>query len=283
MEVIIALYIIVSLFGLAIGSFITALVPRVKNKENFISDRSRCPHCKHELGPIELIPLLSFLLLGGKCKYCRKPISIFYPSVELATAIVFILSLYRIQDGINMYSNESVLSHLATSVLIGLFLSVFVFFAAYDLKYREVPDKVSIPLIVILAAVNLVLFLMNSSGFLPLVQIAELIKIDPLANLISGFVAAGFIAVLVILTKGKGMGGGDIRIAGMIGLVAGWKGTLGGFYLAFIVGSLIGLLIAAREGRIKGVKLPFVPFLSFGAILGFLFQAEIFRFIFPVL
>jgi len=282
MEIKIALLVIVSLFGLAIGSFITALVPRLKKKENFVSDRSRCPHCKHKLSPIELIPLLSYVIQGGKCKHCGKPISFFYPAVEFSTALVFVLTFLRIQDQINIYSTESVSKILAISILIGLFLSIFIFFGAYDVMYREVPDKISLPLIVILIVVNLILFSKTSASNSSL-ELLGFIKISPLSNLASGFAAAAFIAVLVILTGGKGMGGGDMRIAALIGLISGWKGTIVSFYLAFIVGSIVGLIMAARIGKIKGVKLPFVPFLSLGVILSFLFQAEIFRFIFPVL
>ncbi|MBN1915548.1 prepilin peptidase [Candidatus Dojkabacteria bacterium] len=283
MSIYLVLFSIVFVFGLCIGSFITVLVPRIRAKKKFINDRSECPHCKHKLGPLELIPLLSYFLQGGKCKHCRKQIPEYYPFVEVVTGAVFVLSQIRFIGEIDLLSTDSIFRYLAFALLIGLFLSIFVFFAAYDYCYQEVPDKLSIPLVAILVFVNLALFVYKGFSLSSSISIDNVIIIYPFFNIISGIVSALFIAVLVFVTKGEGMGGGDIRIAAMLGLISSWKGSVVGFYIAFVIGSIIGLIVAIKKGKLRGLRLPFVPFLSIGAVFGFLFSKEIFGFIFPLL
>ncbi len=278
----VVLFLIVFAFGVSIGSFITALVPRLKHKQKFVNDRSECPHCKHKLSAIELIPLLSFIIQGAKCKHCGKKIAEFYPLVEIFTGILFVVSLIRFIDRVDIFSTASIVENLLISILVGLFLSVFIFFAAYDYLYQEVPDNASLPFIVLLILANIALLFIAGFDVNASVDIAG-IQIFPLMNLIFGFVAAFFITLLVVATNGRGMGGGDIRIAALLGLISSWKGTLVGLYVAFITGSVLGLIIAIKKGQLKGLKLPFVPFLSLGAILGFLFPNEIFSLIFPLL
>ncbi len=275
------LFLSIFFIGLAIGSFINLLIFRLPQKQSIIKNSSHCDYCGHKLGKIELIPLFSYFILGGKCKNCKHPLPEFYPFMELASGVVFVLCLLSVVPKMDINSITSIYYYSGIALLIAFFLSIFVFFAAYDLMYREVPDKFSLPIIETLLGVNILLTI-YSAIYKADINIAQVFYINPVGNIVSGFCAAALIALIVYATKGKGMGGGDIRIAAMIGLSAGVRGTVVALYLSFVIGAIFGLCYAAYKRKLRGVEVPFVPFLTIGAILGFLYGDQIFKFIFPL-
>jgi prepilin signal peptidase PulO-like enzyme (type II secretory pathway) len=238
----------VFLFGLAIGSFLNCLIYRLEKKKGFLKGRSYCPHCKHTLSWQDLIPVFSFLILKGKCRYCKKKISLQYPLIELATGLLF-LSIF-------IYFND--LFFIYFLFLISSFL-IIVF--VYDLKHYLIPDRIIYPAIIIALIYRLIgIYYLPTSiyGFL-----------------FSAFGGAGFFLLIVLISRGKWMGIGDIKLAFLIGLLLGYPNTLLGLFLAFLIGAIIGLgLIGLRKKTIKS-ELPFGPFLVIGTYLALFFGEKI--------
>lgn len=258
---------ILVLIGLSAGSFINAMVWRLheqskksasKQDLSIISGRSMCPNCKHQLSAADLIPVLSWLSLKRKCRYCHQPISWQYPAVELLTAIAFVFSYIYWPESFN-YS-EIVLFGLWLIFLVGL-LSL----AIYDLKWFLLPNIIIYPLLGL--AFIQVIFLSLSS-----LQSFEVIKEALLGLMVGGGIFYG----LFQLSHGKWIGGGDVKLGALLGILVG--GPLASFLLLFMA-SLIGsfaalpLLLTGRAKR--GTRLPFGPFLILAAIIVRLFGAAI--------
>ncbi len=217
--------VIIFILGLIVGSFLNCVIYRLETGGNFLKGRSFCPHCKHVLEWQDLIPVFSFLFLLGKCRYCRKGISIQYPLVELSTGIVFLLcsAFYA-----------PYFMYIISCFLIVIFV--------YDLKHYLIPDKVVFPAILITLVFNYQ-FILTALG-------------------------AGLLFLLIVLaTRGKGMGIGDIKLAFLMGLILGWPNIMVALFSAFFVGAIIGIILIV-SGK-KGLKseVPFGPFLVFGTFL----------------
>ncbi|MDO8669062.1 MAG: prepilin peptidase [Candidatus Buchananbacteria bacterium] len=231
--------IFIFIFGLAAGSFLNCVVYRLERGESFLGGRSYCPHCRHKLGFFDLIPVLSFFWLRGLCRYCKEKISIQYPLIEIATGLLFLLifTIFNWQDSIFYF-------------LISIFL-VIIF--VYDLKHYIIPDKVIYPAIAIAGIFNLL-----KSDFL-----------------LSAFGAAGFFLAIVLVSRGKWMGVGDIKLAFLMGLVLGWPNILAALFLAFLIGAIIGLgLIIWGKKTIKS-EVPFGPFLVLGTFIALFWGREL--------
>jgi len=242
--------IIVLLFviGLSIGSFINALVYRLQNKKKIGWDRSECPHCHHQLNWHDLIPLLSLLILKGRCRYCRKPISWQYPLVEFLTGVVFVLRIFQPGADQPLASNIQYLIYLVFAVIL---MIIF----AYDLRYMLIPDKISIPAIVLLLIVQLLI----GNYQLPITS-----------YLLAAAVASGFFFLQFIISKGKWIGGGDIRLGFLIGLMLGWPNILLGLFLAYILGTIISLPLVILGKQSLKSQVPFGVFLSLSTIFSLL-------------
>ena len=238
-------YLFTAVFGLLFGSFANVAVLRAGDWSGILAGRSRCPACKHPLSALDLVPVLSFLALGGRCRYCRKPISWQYPLVELAGGLLAVFSLWY-----------GYAWHGSILLAVCLFFSLlfFLILATEDLISMEV----SLPYCVIAGVIGgLGMWL---SGMLSL-----------------GFVllgaAAGTGVILAIswlwklATKTDGMGSGDAWIAGAVGAAAGWPLVVIAFFIAVLSGAVVGLLLHAGDRSIKGVRLPFGPFLFIGLLV----------------
>jgi len=243
---------VIFLFGLIIGSFINCLVYRLKNKES-LSGRSFCPHCKKQINWHDNIPLLSYFLLRAKCRWCRKKISVQYPLVELVTGILFlVVFLATIKQFSNLTIYQFIL--LGRNWLFAIFL-IIIFL--YDLKYYLIPDKISLPAMVVALIFNI--FLYN-------------IFIN---YLLAALIAGGFFFLQFIISKGKWIGGGDIRLGLLIGLMLGWPNILVALIISYILGSIIGLgLIIAKRATMKS-PVPLGTFLSIGAFISLLWADKI--------
>ena len=215
------------ILGLIVGSFLNAIIFRLEKKESALKGRSYCPHCKHSLSWQDLIPVLSFVLLKGQCRYCAKRISIQYPLVELATAVIFIFI------GLNFY----------LLVIASLLIILFV----YDLRYYILPDKILFPAIIIVILFRIFEFVKFENWSL------NIENLEPLINPLSvAILASAFFFALYYVSRGRAMGFGDVKLALFMGFFLGWPNILVALFVAFVVGAIIGIgLIALQK---KGLK-----------------------------
>ena len=248
---------IIFITGLFIGSFLGVLVDRLPKKQNAIKGRSHCDKCKKELGLLDLIPILSFIFLRGKCRYCGTKLSFFYPIIEISTGMLFLstYALFNFQFSIFNFQLSAFISLLYYLFIISSFIVIFF----TDLKYGIIPDKIVFPSILI--------------TFLWLIANRQ----SPIANhLLSGLGAFLFFVIIsylfYLLTKKQSMGGGDIKLSFLLGLFLGFPGILVALYLAFLTGGIIAiiLIIWKKKAFLKDT-LPFGPFLITGAIISLFF------------
>ena len=242
-------YLIIFIFGLIVGSFLNCVIYRLEIGKSALKGRSFCPHCQHQLKWQDLIPIFSFLILRGKCRYCKKPISWQYPLVELFTGILFVLIFSNWLLNIEIFS-------LAYLFIISSFLMIIF---VYDLKHYIIPDKIIYPAIVIA-------FLYQLFNHWSLI-------INHLDFIYSALGASFFFLLIVLASRGKGMGIGDIKLGFLMGLILGWPNILVALFLAFLIGAIIGIgLIISHKKTLKS-EVPFGPFLVTGTFLA-LFWGE---------
>lgn len=247
------------LFGLIVGSAINALVWRLYVGKSWVHGRSQCPDCGHVLAAKDLIPVLSWVLLGGRCRYCRKPIQD-HPIVELVTGLLFGLSAWILAPA----------TAWEWGVLAWWFviLAMLIILAVYDLRWMLLPDKVMVPLALV------------SAGYVTyLVVWAIMAGQSPQPIIVGSLCAAalgggGFLA-LAVATRGRGMGGGDVKLAGVMGLVLGLQGLVSALLLAFYAAAVVGIGLIAMRRRSRKDYLPFGPFLVGGMIIAFWWGREI--------
>ena len=247
------LYLIIFIFGTVIGSFLNCVIYRLRGKENFLKGRSCCPYCKHKLSAQNLIPIFSFLILKGKCRYCQKPISLQYPLVEFFTGILFVLIFYH-----TIYNIQYTIYELAISCFL---IVIFV----YDLRWYIIPDKIIYPAIA--ATFLYQLFGHWGLGFHSSLVIGVWDFIWP------AFLASAFFLSIVLVSRGRWMGVGDIKLAFLMGLLLGFPNILVALFFGFFIGAIIGIgLILARKKTLKS-EVPFGPFLVTGTFIA-LFWGE---------
>ncbi len=235
--------IVVFLFGTIVGSFLNCVIYRLEQGQSFLKGRSYCPLCKHTLSWQDLVPILSFLFLKGKCRYCQKQISWQYPLVELSTGILF-LFIYLISRGLS-----SVIFNWTVSCFL---IIIFV----YDLKHYLIPDKIIYPAIEITFLYQL--FRVWNFGHWDLFGIW---------NLGFGILSSLLLLMIILLSRGRWMGFGDFTLAILMGLFLGWPNILVALFSAFFIGAIIGIgLIIAGKKHLKS-EVPFGPFLVTGTFL----------------
>lgn len=248
-------YFIIFIFGLVVGSFLNCVIYRLEVGKDFLEGRSFCPHCKHILNWKDLIPLLSFLILRAKCRYCKKPISWQYPLVELATGALFVLI-------VNQQLTPFSIINFFFLFLISCFL-IIIFI--YDLKHYIIPDRVIYPailVVIIWLGLNSIFFNTNPRSYL-------------LNSIVSAFGAAIFFLAIVLVSKGEWMGVGDIKLAFLMGLFLGFPNILVALFGGVLMGAIIGVgLIIAGKKTLKS-EVPFAPFLVGGTFLALFFGERI--------
>jgi leader peptidase (prepilin peptidase)/N-methyltransferase len=242
---------IFAIFGLLFGSFITVVVHRIPRGESVVAPRSRCPRCGTQIRAWENIPVLSWLLLRGKCRRCGERISLEYPLVELATGGLFALA-------------GALIEPLYAAVLVAPFLGLMLAVALIDARWRIVPNRIVYPALAIFA-VAITVGHITGGG------------VDILSGLL-GVLVYGGPMLLVALAVPGGMGMGDVKLAALIGLVLGSLGLSLVGVAAFlgIVGGGIAAVVAMavlRWGRKR--QMPFGPFLAAGGILAALVGAQV--------
>jgi leader peptidase (prepilin peptidase) / N-methyltransferase len=232
------------LFGAVIGSFLNVVAHRVPLGESLLSPPSRCPECEAPVKPYDNVPVVSWLLLRGRCRNCGTRISPRYPLVELATALVFAAVV-----AVRGFDDDLVLELPFVAALIAL--------AAIDFDHKLLPNKIVYPL----AAYGVIATLLVDRD-------------DLVENLIAGAGAFAFL-LLAVIAYPRGMGMGDVKLAGAMGLYLGLS-VIPALLTAFLTGSIVGVVIIAREGAAGRKKaVPFGVFLALGGIVGVLAGPEL--------
>ena len=239
--ILLLLYIILFLYGIVIGSFLNVCIYRIPKQENIAKVRSHCMQCDHQLKWYELIPLFSYLLQGGKCRVCKTKISVQYPLIEGANGILYVF-IFMI-NGINV---DSLLYCLLTSTL--LVLSVI------DFRTYEIPIGINY-FILVLGLLRTVLHNTHWAD-----------------HVIGFFVVSVVLYIIIIATKGRGIGGGDMKMMAVCGLFLGWKEII----LAFLLGCIIGSVVHVIRMRVTKCDhvLALGPYLSIGVFISMLWGAQ---------
>lgn len=277
---------ILFIFGTAIGSFLNVVILRYRPERplfdlKIISGRSRCTKCKKVLSWTELIPLASFLFLRGKCSVCRERISIQYPLVEFLTGLVF-LCIPLFLNNFYGVSNEIFFSfalapwyYFLTAFWVLAFVC-FILLVAIDLRHYIIPDELNVIIgvsgafIAWLMSQNQAFLAPFSSSFVRHYALVFSPVNDVLTSHALGAVVAGlFFLSLVLLTRGRGMGMGDVKFMFAAGLLFGWPDVAVGIFFAFIIGGFVGAVLFFLRKKGMKDKIPFGPFLVVGLTSAF--------------
>ncbi len=248
----IAPYIIVALLGSLVGSFLNVCIYRIPRNLSIISPASRCPSCHTPIKPYDNIPVVSYLLLRGTCRVCGARISLRYPFIEVLNAALSVLVVARF--GFEWHT-----------LVYAVFCSALVVITFIDLDFQIIPDVITLPGI--------------GLGFAAgsLVMPDPFMRIAPLGFLSSSiglFVGGGLLYAIAVVSRG-GMGGGDIKMMAMVGALMGWKAVFLTLFLGSFTGAVFGLFLMVARGKGRKTKIPFGPFLAFGAVVTMFFGQEI--------
>ncbi len=259
---------LIFLFGLVIGSFINAVLWRLREQEKIALARSMCPSCRHVLGVFDLIPLISFLFLRGKCRYCEKQISWSYVLIEVVTGVLFSLA-YLAAGGAAVFETFSTLAFFLRNLV---FISVLIVIFFYDFRWYLILDKVTVPSIVVAYGLN---------GFL----LSKTIRCDVWYQcfldvswvnlLIAAGVGGGFFLAQYMVSSGRWIGGGDIRLGVLMGGMLGYPRIGLALFLAYVVGAAFALCLLLLGKKQFGSQIPFGTFLSAATIATLLYGETI--------
>lgn len=238
-------------FGAVIGSFVNAVLWRLHAGESIAHGRSYCPHCRHTLGPADLVPIISFILLRGRCRYCRKGIDAQYLLIELALGLAFLViaaSTLPLGSAFDLAWTD-----LARLLLRWYLAAVLLIVFVFDLRHMLVLPSVTLPATVIAAAANIALGL-------------------PWQSVALGCAfGAGLFWLQYALSRGAWIGDGDIYLGLLLGAMLGFRGTLLAIFLAYIAGAIIGLALIASRKLNRKSQVPFGTFLAAAAFVAMLY------------
>lgn len=235
------------ILGAIVGSFLNVCILRLPKEESIITPGSHCPHCKNPIKFYDNIPLISYIVLKGRCRRCNGPISFQYPLIEGITAISSLLLFLRYGFSLIYLVYFS-------------FLAALIVITVIDLYHQIIPDIISIPGV----GVGLLTSLINPENTF----------INSLIGMLLGGGSLFFVATLYQwLFKREGMGGGDVKLLAMIGAFLGWKAVILTILFSSFIGSIVGIIIMALKGKDFKYAIPFGPFLSLGATIS-LFYGE---------
>jgi leader peptidase (prepilin peptidase)/N-methyltransferase len=247
--------------GLIIGSFLNVCICRMPGGISVVSPSSRCVSCGTPIKFYDNIPILSYILLGGRCRSCKARLSIKYPLVEFLNAALYVIALNRFGLG-----------SIAVLLVYLVFISALIVIFFIDLEHQIIPNSITFP--------GMPLAIILGSTILP----------DPFSRFellgfrasITGFLAGGGSFYLIAVTgkaifKKDAMGGGDIKMMAMVGGLLGWKGVLLTTFLGSLLGSVTGVSLILLKGREWGSKIPFGPYLAIGTLVSLFLGQDIFR------
>lgn len=252
------LAVLAGVFGLLIGSFLNVVVYRVPVGMSLVTPASACPNCHHEIKGYDNVPVLSWLALRGKCRNCKMPISARYPIVELVTGIAFVAVALYVVYALTSAQPGPTPSGLPVILAFLYLAAITIALGIIDIETHKLPNRIVLPAYIV-ASVLFTITSVMSGDYSGLLRAG-----------IGG--AAMFIAYfLMAIAYPKGMGFGDVKLAGVLGLYLGWVGfgaLIVGAFAAFLVGGVyaVGLIIARRANRKSGI--PFGPWMFAGAWIG---------------
>ena len=228
------------LIGICIGSFLNVCIFRIPEGKSIVYPPSACPACGNGISWYDNIPIISYLLLRGKCRHCRYPISIRYPLVELLT-------------GLFAWITWMTFGFQWDTIIYFVLIAALIMIAFIDLDNRIIPDIISLPGIPL--------------GFIASFALSNVTWLESLIGVIIGGGSLLIIAVgYKMLTGKEGMGGGDIKLLAMIGAFLGWQGVLFTIMISSFTGTIVGLMLMLRSNQGTKLAVPFGPFLAIGAI-----------------
>lgn len=233
------------LFGLILGSFFNVVGLRVPVKESIVTPPSHCPNCNKRIKAYDLIPVISYVILGGKCRYCKEKVSVLYPIMELATGVLFAIALLVVG-----WSKELFIAIPFLSLCIIIFVS--------DLKYMLIPDKILLVFGVYFVTIRLFI-----------------VPTDPWWDALLGAIVGFTILFIIALISNGGMGGGDIKFFALLGLIVGWVGVILILVFASFLGAVIGGAAMLMKKVKRGQPIPFGPFIITAAIITYFYGETI--------
>ncbi|MBN2653838.1 MAG: prepilin peptidase [Nitrospirae bacterium] len=259
-------FIMLLALGLAIGSFLNACIYRLPRHISLIRPGSSCPKCSKEIKPWDNIPVISYILLLGKCRNCGTSISPRYPLIEMLNALLYMLAV--VQFGFGWYLP-----------FILFFISAMILIAFIDIDFQIIPDVVTLPGIIIgIAGASTLVpdpFITPSLSSINLFQTqlpyGYQFIITGLQNSIFGLLLGGGLYYLIAILSRGGMGGGDIKMMAMVGSFMGWKAVLLTTFCGSLAGSLLGIFLMIFRGKGRKTKIPFGPFLAAGSLITLFF------------
>lgn len=243
------LHVYVFVLGAVVGSFLNVCIARLPENRSLVKPGSRCPKCENPIRWYDNLPILSFLVLRGKCRNCGTPISLQYPAVELLTAVLFLLLMHRF-------------TNITALMIYMIFTSSLVVVTFIDLKHYIIPDEISIPG----AVVGLLLSILPAH-----LTDGQLLSHSFLDSLIGCVLGGGLLYLTALFSlvvfKKEGMGGGDVKLLAMVGAFLGWKPVLITIVLGSVLGALVGVTLIALRLRGRKDYIPFGPYLALAALL----------------
>lgn len=258
-------YFVIFTLGLAVGSFLNCVIWRLETRESFLKGRSYCPHCKHKLFWQDLIPVLSFLFLKGKCRYCQQKISWQYPLVEIITAFLFLFILFKsFSAEIDLKRIVLIYYWIIPLIFYWVIVCFMIVIFVYDLKHFIIPDKIIFPAIVIAFLYQLFRVFIGPCPVPPT-------KAGLFTIFAPALTAAAFFLIIFLISSGKWIGFGDVKLGFFMGLLLGFPNIIVALFLSFLFGAIIGIgLIIAQKKTLKS-EVPFGPFLVVGTFTALFF------------
>jgi prepilin signal peptidase PulO-like enzyme (type II secretory pathway) len=248
----ILLEIFLFIFGVSLGSFLNCILYRLSINEK-PKGRSYCPKCKHQLSHKDLVPVFSYIFLLGKCRYCKKKISLEYPIVELLTGFLFLFAFLFVGISVELFY-----------LFVVLFFLILIF--VYDLKHYIIPDFATFSLIGIsLIYLSYISFLEKNISLL-------------IYGVVSAIAVFLFFFALFYFTKGKGMGFGDVKFVIFMGLFLNFPNIVVGLFISFFLGAIIGIGLIILKRKKMNSQIPFGPFLITGTLLAYFYGEKIVEF-----
>jgi leader peptidase (prepilin peptidase)/N-methyltransferase len=253
-------YITVFIFGSIIGSFLNVCIYRIPRGQSIVVPSSKCPSCNNPIRPTDNIPIISFILLGGRCRQCNAGISLRYPLVEFLNAALYVLVFWRFSPYYSWFMAAYFV--LLSSLLVVTFI---------DIDYQIIPNGITLP--------GIPLALIFGSTILP----------DPFSRFdvlgfkasVTGVLLGGGLFYFIGLFgsavfRKEAMGGGDIKLMAMLGGVLGWKGVILTTFIGSLFGSFVGITLILLKGSRFGTRIPFGPYLAFGAMISLFLGQDIY-------
>lgn len=251
--------------GASVGSFLNVVADRLPAGQSIVSPRSHCQGCGRPIPVRDLVPVLSYVLLWGRCRHCRERIPARVIAVETVTGALFAAAYLKLGWGSPA---------LVTVAGVALLMAI----AAIDLEHRLIPNRIVVPAVAVLAVL---------APFWPELGIEralvfEQVHLSSLANSLAAGAGALLVFLAVKVVYPSGMGAGDVKLAGMLGLLVGYPGIVVALWMAVVLGGVVAVGLLALGGRSRKDAMPFGPFLSAGGVIALLAGVEIMEFYFAV-